>query len=134
MRALFFVLLLAACTAPPAPAKENAPPPRPLAGTRWVLELEGVSRAAPTLEFRDAGRATGFTGCNEWFAQVDRSGGGLRFSAIGVTRRGCEPRAMQIERDFASQLERTRAAEVEEDALVLTDEDGKLVARFQRAR
>jgi len=131
MRALVLLLLLAACAAPP-PSKAN-PNARPLAGTRWVLIQEANIRA-PTIEFREAGRASGFAGCNEWFAQVDRSEGGLSFSAIGMTRRACEPALMAIETDFAGRLERTHAAQVDEDTLTLIGENGEALARFARAR
>lgn len=132
--ALALALLLAACAAPP-PAKDNtkANPP-PLAGTSWVMVHEADARAVPTIEFREAGRASGFTGCNQWFAQVDRSDAGLSFNAIGMTRRACEPSAMEIERDFAQSLSQARAAQVDEDMLTLIGENGEAVARFERSR
>jgi heat shock protein HslJ len=132
MRALTLALLLAACVAPP-PAK-NHPDARPLAGTSWVMVHEADARAVPTIEFREAGRASGSTGCNQWFAQVDRSEAGLSFNAIGMTRRACEPSAMEIERDFADRLGRARAAQVDEEMLTLIGESGEAVARFERAR
>jgi heat shock protein HslJ len=131
MRALVLVLLLAACA--PA-AKGKSPTPRPLEGTSWVLVLDRPEQyATPTLEFNAGGRANGFTGCNQWFAQVDRGNNGMRFDAIGMTRRGCEPAAMEIEREFANRLEQTRAVQVEGDVLTLTGENGEPVATFQRA-
>jgi heat shock protein HslJ len=131
MRAILLSLLLAACAAPPA-AESNAPPPRTFAGTSWLMLVDGTSRGAPTLEFREAGRASGFTGCNQWFAQVDQSASGLRFEAIGMTRRACDEPALDLEREFANRLARTRAAEVDQDVLTLTGEDGAVLARFQR--
>jgi heat shock protein HslJ len=131
MRALLLLLLLAACA---PPAKTNTPDPPPLAGTRWVMEMDGAIHATPTLEFREANRASGFTGCNQWFAQIDRAGGGLQFSAIGVTRRACEPPAMEIELDFTERLARTNAVQVEENALTLIDANGEIIARFTRVR
>ena len=131
MRALAFALLLAACAAPP-PSKSSANA-RPLAGTSWVMVHEEDARAVPTIEFREAGRASGSTGCNQWFAQVDRSEAGLSFDAIGMTRRACEAAAMEVERDFAERLGRARAAQVDEDMLTLIGENGEAVARFERA-
>lgn len=131
MRALLLPLLLAACAAPP-PANGNAPNTRPLAGTRWVMATE--ASAPPTLEFREAGRASGFSGCNQWFAQVDRADGALRFDAIGMTRRACEPAAMDVERDFADALAHTHAAQIEDDTLTLIGENGEALARFDRVR
>ena len=132
IRALAVALLLAACAAPP-PSKNN-PNARPLAGTSWVMVHEADARDVPTIEFREAGRASGSTGCTQWFAQVDRSEAGLSFNAIGMTRRACEPSAMEIERDFADRLGRARAAQVDEDMLTLIGENGEAVARFERAR
>lgn len=132
MRAFVLTLLVAACVAPP-PAK-TSPDARPLAGTSWVMVHETDARAVPTIEFREAGRASGTTGCNQWFAQVDRSDAGLSFNAIGMTRRACEPSAMEIERDFAQSLGQARAAQVDEELLTLIGENGEAVARFERAR
>jgi heat shock protein HslJ len=132
IRALTLALLLAACVAPP-PAKNN-PIARPLAGTSWVMVHEAGARAVPTIAFLEAGRASGSTGCNQWFAQVDRSEAGLGFNAIGMTRRACEPAAMEIERNFAEALGRARAAQVDEDMLTLIGENGEAVARFERVR
>lgn len=133
MRALIPVLLLAACVAPP-PSKANSPDARPLAGTSWVMVQEDNARGQPTLEFREAGRASGFTGCNQWFSQVDRDQGALRFEAIGMTRRACEAAAMEMERDFMDRLGRTHAAQVDEDTLTLIGGNGEALARFERAR
>ncbi len=131
MRTLLLPLILASCA--PA-ANSTSPRPRPLAGTHWVLTTDGAATAgAPTLEFREAGRANGFTGCNQWFAQVDRSDGGLRFIAIGMTRRACEDPAMETEQAFASVLQRAHAVQVHDNELTLTAEDGELLATFERA-
>ena len=130
MRTLAFALLLTACAAPPAKSGPNS---RTLAGTTWVMVHEAGPRAPPTIEFGDADRASGSTGCNQWFAQVDRSEAGLTFNSIGMTRRACEPSAMEIERNFAEGLGRARAAQVDEDMLTLIGENGEALARFERA-
>jgi heat shock protein HslJ len=131
MRALLLAVFVAACTAPPIKGA-NAPVERPLAGTRWVMMTDAA--AAPTLVFGDSERASGFTGCNQWFAQVDRADGALLFNAVGMTRRACEPGAMDTERSFGEALERTRAAQFDDDTLTLIDETGEAIARFERAR
>jgi heat shock protein HslJ len=132
IRSLALALLLVACVAPP-PANNN-PVARPLAGTSWVMVHEADARAVPTIEFREAGRASGSTGCNQWFAQVDRREAGLSFHSIGMTRRACEPAAMEVERAFAQSLGQAHAAQVDEDMLTLIGENGEAVARFERAR
>lgn len=133
MRALLVVLsLLAACAAPPTekPASED---PR-LTGTRWVMVDAEDATVRPTIEFREAGRASGFSGCNQWFAQVDRANNGLRFTAIGMTRRACEPTAMSIEHDFADRLARTQAVRLDDNTLTLIGENGEALARLEPAR
>lgn len=129
MRALVLAALLAACAAPPPDEVANT---RPLAGTRWTMITDAA--APPTIEFGQEERASGFTGCNQWFAQVDRADGALLFNAVGMTRRACEPGAMETERGFGDALARTRAAQVDDDTLTLIDETGEAIARFERAR
>lgn len=131
MRALLLLLALASC----APvARGDSPTPRSLTGTRWVMVQETHGQySTPTLEFADASRANGFTGCNQWFAQVDRSNNGMRFDAMGMTRRSCDPAAMEIESDFADRLAQVRAAQIGENQLTFTDENGDAVATFERA-
>lgn len=131
MRALMLVLMLAACS-PPIPAKSTPPPPVRLAGSNWVMLIEDTADGAPTLQFEAGSRAGGFTGCNSWFAQVDRRDGGLRFEAIGMTRRACDQPAMALEHDFADLLAHTRGVTVEGDVLTLLGEDGATLARFER--
>lgn len=132
MRALAIALALASCAEPPATA--DAPRPRQLGGTSWVMVQEENARGAPTLVFLQEDRANGFTGCNQWFAQIDRANNGLAFEAVGMTRRGCEPSAMDIERDFSNKLSLTRTVQVDEGTLTLIGENGESLARFERAR
>ncbi len=129
---LELLLLVASCAAP-APAADT-PPQRDLAlqGTRWVMAIDGeaVSARAPTLEFSTEGRAGGFSGCNQWFAQLEQAHGGIRFHAVGMTRRACAGPAMGIENDFSAMLTQTRAAERDGDNLILFGEEGEPIARF----
>jgi heat shock protein HslJ len=134
MRALVLALLLLAC-APPAPPptpEDSEPAELSLAGSQWVMMIEHTADGAPTLDFGAGNRANGFTGCNAWFAQVVRSDGGLRFQAIGMTRRACDEPAMALERDFADMLARTHGVVVEDGVLTLTDENGAALVQFAR--
>jgi len=99
------------------------------------MTLEGAADNAqpPTLEFGAEGRAGGFSGCNQWFAQVERVDVGLRFAAVGMTRRACEGDASRIEHDFAASLTDTRAARREGDDLVLLGANAQPIARFTPA-
>ena len=85
----------------------------PLDGTQWVLTsvnggspLEGVE---VTLAFDD-GQASGYTGCNSYSAAYAVEGeGGLAFSEIEITERGClEPEGI-MERE-AQYINVVRAA------------------------
>jgi heat shock protein HslJ len=93
-----------------------------------------ASRAphAPTITF-EAGRASGFAGCNRWFADVTHEGQSLRFGAAGATRMMCEEPMMRIEAEFLSAIERTRACRMDGETLVLLDENGAELKRFLRA-
>lgn len=121
-------LALTACAERRQAAPEPAPPPvLQLNGTEWQSTEGGLN--APTLAFEQS-RANGYTGCNRFFAQVTQNGPAITFDGIGTTRRACSPDLMQLERNFMSRLEGTRAAHIENDVLVLKDVNGVELARF----
>jgi heat shock protein HslJ len=97
----------------------------------WIAATRALQ--PPTITF-EAGRASGFAGCNRWFAEATHDGASLRFGAAGATRMACEPPMMQIESDFLSMIERTRAYRRDGDTLTLLDEDGAEIGTFLRAR
>lgn len=123
-------LLLAACaTAQPAP-----PAPIQLASTSWLrVDDEQANPHGATLDF-EAARASGYTGCNRWFAAVTQEGEALRFGEIGMTRMACQT-GMQAatERNFLAVVRATRFGHYDEDALVLLDDGQQVIARFSRA-
>lgn len=133
MRVFAAVLMsaaLAACAATPAPADAPAAPIH-LSGTSWlrVDDMDANPHGA-TLEFEDA-RASGYTGCNRWFAAVTQDGEALHFGNVGMTRMACPtPMQRDTERNFLSVLERTRYGHYDQDALVLLDENQQVIARF----
>jgi heat shock protein HslJ len=139
MRALFLVaaLFMTACTetqsgepeAPEASALQ-------LSGTRWaMLEANAADPRAgvPTIEFGAAGRASGYSGCNQWFAQVDTADG-LSFGGVGMTRRACPGPAMETERSFGAMLAATRNARVDGDTLMLLGANGEQLGILTRTR
>jgi heat shock protein HslJ len=128
MRALMFAFAaaLAACTQTVELGSGDAS----LSG-EWAMATRAPR--PPTIAFADE-RASGFAGCNRWFGQVSRDGDSLRFSAVGTTRMMCEAPMMAIERDFLGVLERTRAARIEGDSLILLDDAGAELATFLRTR
>jgi heat shock protein HslJ len=128
--AALFALMLTACvqtsgSAPDAPASY-------LTGTSWrrVDDVNANPHGA-TMAFT-ADRASGYTGCNNWFASVTHDGEALRFGAVGMTRRACDGAGVQIdtERSFLAVIETTRYAHYDQDALVLLDENQQVIAEF----
>jgi heat shock protein HslJ len=135
--ALVALAFLAACTSLDQPASPTEPPSANyLSGTKWRrVDDANASPHNPTLEF-DGARASGFTGCNRWFAAVIGDGADeLRFGDVGTTRMACtaEP-ANAAERNFLAVLEATRHAHYDADALVLLDAQQNQLARFQADR
>jgi heat shock protein HslJ len=129
------IVVLAACSRTAPPAEEQAPePPTPvLIGTSWVLEAPDPDMA-PTINFNPGNRASGFTGCNQWFASLEREGDQLRFNGVGSTRRACHTPAMETERAFLDALSSTRSVAREDASLRLLDENSETVATLvQRA-
>lgn len=128
--ALAALALLGACATPAPPAV--SPQPIHLSGTEWMrVDDANAAPHNPTIAFEDA-RASGFAGCNRWFAAVTQNGEALRFGAIGTTRMACtaEP-AAAAERSFLTALAATRYAHYDQDALVLLDSEQHQLARFE---
>jgi heat shock protein HslJ len=131
MRALLLALLLTACA-----ATQAAPAQNHLAGTSWIMVFppdHAPVAAPPTIEFSDT-RASGFAGCNRWFAAIAHDGEALTFSDVGTTRMACPEPAMSIERGFVAGLANTRYAHYDGDALVLLDAQRRAIARYERSR
>lgn len=136
MRTLILALCAIALTAcaTSAPSAPTAPAPIHLAGTKWIrVDDLDANPHPPTMDF-DAYRASGFSGCNRWFASVTQNGEVLRFGQTGATRMACmaEPAAAAEQRFFAV-IEATRYAHYDQDALVLLDENQHQLARFERS-
>lgn len=131
LTAAFLIAALAACATPPPPQAPAAS--IQLAGTGWLrIDDENANPHGATLDF-EAARASGYTGCNRWFAAVTQTGDALRFGDVGMTRMACQtPMQRDTERSFLSVLERTRYARFDQDALVLLDENRREIARFAR--
>lgn len=133
MRAAFLVLaLLAACapTSPPSPGAAVTAPIH-LSGTKWqrVDDMNANPHGA-TLEF-EGNRASGYTGCNRWTADVTQNGEELRFGMTSVTEMACGAGVqMATERSFLSVLEATRYGHYDQDVLVLLDARQNEIARF----
>jgi heat shock protein HslJ len=130
MRALVLAAALAAC-ATPASAPGAA---IHLSGTSWILDDADASPHFPTIRFEDA-RASGFDGCNSWFAAVTQEGEVLRFGPVATTRRACQAEsAGAVERRFLAMLGATRYGHYDQDVLVLLDGEQHQLGRFNADR
>ncbi|MGH7528540.1 MAG: META domain-containing protein [Gemmatimonadales bacterium] len=124
-------------TNPPAPLADSTRVS--LAGPEWTLvELDGrpiepeAASRPPNLHFdAEAGRVTGFAGCNRLGGsyQAAASGDSLKFGPLVTTKMACEP-GMELETGFLAALEATRAYRVSERGLELLG-DGGPRARFK---
>src|ERR1043165_8581542 len=80
--------------------QNKGPPPKPLAGTKWVVILElPLKGEQPYFQFGD-GRVEGFGGCNQVTARYVQDTVGARaiaFGRIETGRRGCDTSARGAE-------------------------------------
>lgn len=130
MRAIILGIALAGCAATSAPPA----PHNYLAGTSWRrVDDENASPHNPTIAFEEA-RASGYSGCNRWFASIAHDGEVLTFGDVGSTRMACAEPAMAAEQNFFAALEATRFAHYDDAVLVFLDAEQNQVARFERDR
>src|SRR5262245_51418853 len=125
----FAVFALSACSTP----MPSSTGPIHLSGTTWQrFDDENANPHGATLEFSDHS-ASGYTGCNRWFADVMQDGEMLRLGEVGMTRMACQT-GMQAdtERNFLSAIHRTRYGHYDQDVLVLLDADQHVIAQFNR--
>ena len=103
------LVCVAACTTPQAPSAPFA-----LAGASWQrVDDADANPHGATLEFA-AARASGYAGCNRWFAGVTSTETTMRFSAIGTTRMACQVEVQAAtERNFLAALGKTRGYHLE---------------------
>jgi heat shock protein HslJ len=128
-RAALIALLLAAACA--SAGGDASPSLGALAGSEWMMLNEARSAVPPTIAFAED-RASGYAGCNRWFAGAGATEQALDFQAIGTTRMMCPPPSMEAERAFLGALENARGYRIEDGELVLYDIGGADLARFRR--
>lgn len=125
---------------------ERVRAPRPMAkkslalpGSRWELrELEGqpappgAGGRQPDLEFLAQDRRVGgFAGCNRFMGSYKLNGPDLNFGQLGSTMMAC-PDGMALEQYYMGVLAKVSAYTVIDEELVLLDESGSALARYQR--
>ena len=125
---------MTACTTPATPAAGGAS--LPLEGTHWRLaSLNGQPVPTPAgvrevfLSLDGAQRrASGFAGCNQFFAGYTLSGSALRFDRPGATLMACP--ALAQEQAYLNAITTTASWRVTGDRLQLIDGQGKAQAEF----
>jgi heat shock protein HslJ len=75
-------------------------------------------------------KATGYSGCNEFFGNYELKGEMLTFGPLGMTRRFCEGSAGDTESAFLQALGETRSWKAEKGMLLLLD-SSTVLARFR---
>ena len=119
------------------PQTPTAPVTLALAGTDWVaFAVDGkaeVVNPKPKLRWLTADKVAGTGGCNGFTGPSVAGVGTLVLGPLASTGRACLSMPGSQEDMFFKALELTRKAKMERDQLVLMDETGKQLARFQRA-
>lgn len=139
-RSLLIATLLVACA--PVGATLSALP-----GTRWRLTAMGRSLATTppdvyalpadagvTLNFDNAGAASGNSGCNTYSAaNVKHGAATLELGTMAMTQRACADAARNTaESQYVQLLERVRAHTINTNVLELRNATGELILRFER--
>jgi len=122
--ALVLALLAAACA-----TQKKEPPPKPFAGTKWVVQLElPIPGEQPYFRFGD-GRMEGFAGCNRVAARYVQDSVGARAIAIGRIDRGtraCDRGAQAAEIGVLQVLQSVSSYAILGDAMTMTGSAGSL--------
>lgn len=120
-------------------ASAAAPQPGTLEALRgaWrctaILGAPVTGDGAPTIDFREGGRAGGLAGVNRYGCEATSAApGALKLGAIAATRMAGPPERMELEGSFLAALQRVTGAQVSGQMLELTSESGT-VLRFERA-
>jgi heat shock protein HslJ len=130
-----FLVLLASVLLPICILAEGAPA---LIGPTWLLmEAKGTAVKVPAdarqpyIIFHEAEKkATGYSGCNEFFGNYELKGEMLTIGPLGMTRRFCEGAAGDTESAFLQALGETRSWKAEKGMLLLLD-NSTVLARFR---
>jgi heat shock protein HslJ len=128
------LLGLAACSTAGSGAEAGSAPSASATGREWrLVELGGRPAAMgaggrPATLRLEAGRASGFAGCNSFSGGYEMADSRLAFSPLASTRMACAE-GMELEREYLAALEATRSFRLTTQGLELLGERGVL-ARF----
>jgi heat shock protein HslJ len=107
--------------------------PETLDGSAWILaDLASDSlleEVTATLAF-EAGNVAGTDGCNRFRGPYEFSDGDLRIGQLASTMMACPEDVMRQARAVIAALEQARGTRLEGRSLVLHDDDGEELARF----
>jgi heat shock protein HslJ len=108
---------------------KKEPPPKPFAGTKWVVQLElPMAGEQPWFRFGD-GRMEGYGGCNKILARYVQDTVGSRFIAIGRIDRGtkaCDSSAQLGEVRILEVLQAVSSYSITVDAMSMSGSGGTL--------
>jgi heat shock protein HslJ len=136
--ALLLVLLALGCTTrATAPAEAGAGQTLvELTGTSWRLEELGGTPAQggveATLEFPEAGKASGRASCNRFFGAVEISGSSIRFGPLAATKMSCGSAADAQERRYLDALQAAERFDFDGPALRIHSRGVEQPLRFAR--
>lgn len=139
-RATLLVLVFAmGCASRPPAATEtrgSATPPMALPGTSWRLVNLG-GEAVPeepeaTIEFPEAGKASGRASCNRFFGTVEVSGESIRFGPLAATKMSCGSAADMQERKYLDALQSADRFDFDGTALRIYSRGVEEPLRFAR--
>ena len=129
---------LLACASPDSVKAGSEWSPIKLAGTQWTAfaidGLDEVLAPKPQLRWIDDAQISGTGGCNAFGGPVTVGVALLRFGPLRAIGSPCLGIPGGQEDRFFKALERTRKAQVQADQLILLDDVGKVLARFQKTK
>lgn len=128
MLSLSLILLFAASCG----STKNLNPLKMLTGNSWMLEtlmgsginLSDFSGDLPSLNFLDAGRLSGFSGCNSFNGNFSLEGASLKLDPGAMTQKACPGNG---EQNFMSVLGKVNDLKIGKDKLTLMDGANELM-------
>lgn len=108
-----------------------------LTGNTWELasllgknlDLSQFAAGIPSLNFQDAGKLAGFSGCNNFNGGFALEGTGLNIDPGAMTRKACPGTG---EQDFISALNKVSNLKVDKDKLTLLDGASELMTLISK--
>jgi len=134
MTLLFLLLALDCAPRPPAATDRGPNSPQALPGTSWRLVSLGgeavLEKPEATLEFPEAGKASGRASCNRFFGTVEVSGESIRFGPLAATKMSCGDAADTQERKYLDALQSAERFDFDGTALRIDSRGVEAPLRF----